>query len=194
MSRPARRRIAMLLVAAWLAPRSDAADAEAERRAKAGLKIFPSLLAADSGLLDKALPSGSLLLVILHTGDRSWADELAATLESAAEGGDGRRTIRDRPVEVEVSTDFSLAFTGDRSVAGVFVAEAPSERDLRAVIEWGIAHRAIVFSPFEGHVERGVLGGISIGVRVEPVINGKTLASSGIAIKEFYKKVARIID
>lgn len=191
MRRPARTLAVALVAVACAAPPLGAADAESERRAKAGLKVFPSLLAADNGLLEKAEPTGSLLVVILHTGDRAWADELAATL--SGENGVPRK-IRERPVQVEVSSDFALGFLGARVAAGVFVAEPPADRDLRSLVDWGIAHRTIVFSPFEGHVEQGVLGGIAIGARVEPVINGRTLAASGIVIKDFYKKVARIVD
>ena len=49
----------------------------------------------------------------------------------------------------------------------------------------------IVFSPFEGDVERGVQCGIAVQARVRPFLNMKSLKSAGVSLKPFFLKVAK---
>ena len=63
--------------------------------------------------------------------------------------------------------------------------------ELRHIVSYGIKNHIIVFSPFEGDVEKSITAGVFIGARVQPSINMKTLKASGIQIKFFFLKVAK---
>jgi hypothetical protein len=75
------------------------------------------------------------------------------------------------------------------AVGGIFVAEAQPQ-ELRTILDLARSHRVIIFSPYEGDVERGAHGGISVRDRILPYINVHALRLSGIELKVFFLKVA----
>ncbi len=181
-----------LLLAATLGGAAARADADQELRAQAGVKLFRALLAADENIARKADGNGHLLLVFLYTSDRDGASELAAAAREA-QGAEGGATIKDLPVDTEVTDDATLSKLG-RVPAGVFLAQPPRANELAAIVRYGIDHGIIVYSPFEGHVEAGVLGGLSVGARVQPYINARTMQASHLSIKAFFLKVAKVYE
>src|SRR5262245_8612986 len=80
-----------------------ASQADDDRRAEAGVRLFRSLLAADLDLASKAGDDGKLLLVVFHTGDKQRAAALVAAL--TGDPKDGPDPIRDLPVLLDTSTD-----------------------------------------------------------------------------------------
>jgi len=159
------------------------ADVYQDRRVEAGLKIFRALLAADLDLDKKTVEDGKLLVLFFYTDDPRKADELVKSF--------GSDPIHGKPVVLERGTDASLAAFAARVPAGIFVAQAPSAASLHALVSYGIQHHVIVYSPFEGHVESGVLGGLVVEAQVRPYINMTTLGASHLNLKEFFLKVTK---
>ena len=179
----------VLLAAAALPSAMLSADSVAERRVSTGVRIFRAMLAADLGLEEKRLRDGSLLLTVVYAHDRDRAEAVATELRGDSAGA---VPIHDLPVRVEVTAADDLdGLAADRLPAGLFIAEPPSDEALHALIRFGIAHRVIVYSPFEGDVEAGVLGGLSIEAQVRPYVNESTLRASHITLKPFFLKVAK---
>jgi hypothetical protein len=192
--RGGRRRRAVALTACalgvWLAGALVASQADDDRRAEAGVRLFRSLLAADLDLANKAGDDGKLLLVVFHTGDRQRAAALVTAL--AGDPKDGPDPIRDLPVLLDTSTDPTFAaFDGDPP-AGIFLAQAPPPHVIATIVRYGIDHHVVVYSPFEGHVEQGVLAGLSVEAQVRPYVNRATLEASHITLKSFFMKVAKV--
>jgi hypothetical protein len=192
-SRPARRLVsvpalALVLVVAGLtfAGATVRADSMDERRVRMGAKFFRSLLAADVALEKKAGRDGALHVVV-YGADPRLADEIAGLIAPADDAAKAR--IRGLPVRV---TTTSTPSGGTERPAGLFLASAPSTAELDKLIQWGIAEHVIVYSPFEGHVERGVLGGLAIEAKVQPYVNARTLEAAGIELKPFFLKVAKV--
>ena len=73
----------------------------------------------------------------------------------------------------------------------IFITQHLQDADLQKLVQLSIRQRVLLFSPFEGDVEQGVLGGLSVRTSVRPYINMHTLRQSGVRIKPFYLKVAR---
>jgi hypothetical protein len=185
-------RLAALLAALVCLVRPAAAESYEERRAQSGLRLFRAMLAADLDLPRKVEPDGRLLVVFLHTGDGRRAAALAADFARRTADGEAE-PIRGLPVRVEVVPASALSSTYDRrSTAGLFLAEAPDAAALHAIVQFGIARRFIVYSPYEGHVESGVLGGLAIEAQVRPYVNLTTLARSNVTLKDFFLKVAKV--
>lgn len=159
------------------------ADVYQDRRVEAGLKIFRALLAADLDLDKKTVEDGKLLVLFFYTDDARRADELGKSF--------GTDPIHGKPVAVEQGADSALAAYASRVPAGVFVAQAPSAASLRSLVAYGIQHHVIVYSPYEGHVESGVLGGLVVEAQVRPYINMTTLGASHLNLKEFFLKVTK---
>ena len=184
-----RRRITSIVLVLSLVSASAFADEVHERRATAGLKLFRALLAADIKLPAKTVGPNQILIVFLYVNDRRHATNLANRfIQDAKE----RDNIRGLSIITEITNDPTLAAYGERVPAGVFIAESPSRAALSSIIGVGIQRHLIVYSPFEGHVESGVLGGLSVEAQVRPFLNRQTLEASQIALKPFFLNVAKV--
>jgi hypothetical protein len=185
----ARRRLGVLalvlpiLFASLWAAATVQADSYDERRVRAGARMFRALLAADLGLEGKAR-DGTLEVVVLG-GEPALVAEVSGLIAPA-----GAAAIRGLPLAVEPLG--GVDGLGERRPVGVFLAGPPSAAELDTLVRWGIAHRVIVYSPFEGHVERGATAGLSIEAKVLPYLNAQTLEASGVTLKPLFLKVARV--
>ena len=176
---------ALLLVV--VVSRPAAASDYDERRGRAAVRLFRSLLTADLGLEQKTLDDGTLLVVFLAE-DAARAKDLTALF-----AGDGEESgvIRGLPLRIETTADPSLASYRDDPPAGIFIATDLGASALQSLVSFGIANRLVVYSPFEGDVERGVLAGLSVEAQVRPYLNEKTLEASSISLKSFFLKVTK---
>ncbi len=165
------------------------ADNYQERRLRSGARLFRSLLAADLDIEGKVSDDGHLLILFLCDGDRGEAEEF---IEAAFNGPEGSATVRKLPVRVEFVDDPAFQGYQDNVPAGIFLVHSPDERDLETIIRFAIDHHVVLFSPYEGHVEQGVLGGLVIEAQVLPHVNLSTARESGIRIKGFFLKVAKV--
>jgi len=165
------------------------ADDLADVRAQTGARYFRAFLSADVDLDHKKVEKDQILVVFLYTDDRRRAADLAGSFSGNVKEG---ATIHGAPVLVELSSDATLASYGSRVPAGIFLAQSPSQNNLKSIIKYGIDHHVIVYSPFEGHVERGVLGGLSVEAQVRPYLNRATLDASSITLKPLFFKVTKV--
>lgn len=162
------------------------ADAYDDRRALVGLNLFRTFLSADP-LLARKVSDGCLRVVMLFVDSQRSADDMAERLRTSLQKG-----VADQPVCV-TSEPLSQLHT-DQHNAAIFVSERLNDDERQQLVQYGIRQRIAVFSPFEGDVERGILGGISVEASVRPAINRTTLNASGIELKSFYLSVARIYE
>jgi hypothetical protein len=165
------------------------ADDLTDVRAQMGARYFRAFLSADVDVDRKKVEKDQILVVFLYTDDRQRAADLAASFAGNTKDA---VTIHGAPVLVELSSDTNLATYGARVPAGIFLAQSPSQGTLKTIIKYGIDHHVIVYSPFEGHVERGVLGGLSVEAQVRPYVNLSTLDASNITLKPLFFKVTKV--
>ncbi len=180
-------RLAPLLAATTLAlavPNA-AADNTDDRRVRAGARLLRSLLAADIGL-DKRLVDGQVQ-VWVYAADRRGAGDAADQI--VPPGDVAAAKLRDLTLAATPRTD--LPGPGDAPTA-IFLASRPSSAQVDTLVRWSIEHHAIVYSPFEGDVERGIPAGLSVEAKVQPFLNTKTLQAAGIELKPFFLQVAKV--
>jgi hypothetical protein len=181
-----RVRLAVVFLLLLVVPLRGADDVQS-RRAEFGVRLFRTLLAADLDLAKKTVENNQLLVVFYYVDDKRRAEELAARFV-----GSPPEKVRDMTVVAEVTNDPAFAKYGTRAPAAVFIAQPPNASLLRSVIKFGIDRRLIVYSPFEGHVERGVLGGIAVEAQVRPFVNLATLEASHVSLKSFFLQVTKV--
>jgi len=162
------------------------ADSNDDRRLRTGAKLFRALLAADLGLEDRVGSDGRLHILVV-TDDPGSVEEISDLIGG---GGGTGKTIRGIPLSIEFT---SQPKTSSAPVGAIFLA-VNSSRRLTPLIDLGIKYNTVVYSPFEGHVEQGVLAGLSVEARVRPYVNKKTLEASKIKLKPFFLSVARIYE
>lgn len=159
-------------------------QAEAQRF-RVGLNLFPAVLGAVESLEEKRSPRGKLKIAVVYVGSVDAAHQAVDRLRDNPD-------IRGLPVAVEMLTGTALdRYTGP-PLGGIFVASFGVEaRRLRA---WSERHRALVFSPFSGDVERGAVAGIHVSDQILPYINTVRARRAGVQFKSFFLRVARRYD
>jgi hypothetical protein len=165
--------------------RADDAD---DRRIRAGARLFRSLLTAQVALESRTAADGALH-VILYGSDAHLAGEIATLIASS--GDAGKPGIKDLAVKIDNVTSLP-ALAQAQQAAGVFIVSAQSEKDLAELVHWSTASKVVLYSPFDGDVERGAAAGICIEAKVQPFLNLPALQAAGVELKPFYIKVARV--
>lgn len=158
------------------------ADEKEDRRITAGLDLFPSVLAADSELSQKRDGDGNLLVLILYHDKKETATRMADKLSNI-------ERIRSIPLRVEIAGAESLTKYQNGSVAGIFITQR-LDAMLAPVVQFGVDKRVIVFSPFEGDVQKGVSAGIEVREQILPYVNISALQKANIKIKKFFLEIA----
>jgi hypothetical protein len=179
-----RRALAALpLLAVGLAnPMLCAADDRLTRRTRAGARLFRALLAADLGLNDRTAADGHLD-VLVYARDQKFGEEIAALIAPKDKG----EAIRG--AKLRISVDAELPGT---TPDGIFIASPLDNEQLQSWIAFCRRARAILYSPFEGDVERGVMAGLSIEATVQPYLNEQALGEAQIKLKPFFLRVAKV--
>jgi hypothetical protein len=181
--------LSMLIVVAVSVSASTArADDADDRRVRAGARLFRSLLTAQVALESKAAQDGALHVVI-YGADTRLSAEISSLI--AANGESGKSGIRDLPLKIDAATNLAELAHAPQP-AGVFLVAAQSEKDLAELVRFSTAAKIVLYSPFDGDVERGAAAGICIEAKVQPFLNLPALQAAGVEIKPFYLKVARV--
>jgi hypothetical protein len=188
-SSPGRRRfaqqLALLLCLAALSGTAVKADSFSERRVHIGVKLFRMLVAADLTGASRIDASGVLNIAVIHAGDERDAREILQQLQAAMP------SLHGAPVRAETVSVDALMTKGAVRPAAIFIAQALDGPDLARLVRHCIGQQLILFSPFDGDVEKGVLAGLSVEATVRPLINMRTMKASRVSIKDFYLKVAK---
>ena len=170
-----------LLVIAPLSGNPVAGEQE-ERRIQVGIKLFPSLLAADRDIAAKREGDAPLRLLLVYRDRREVAERAAERMRDVEK-------VRDIPIIVEVVPLDALEERGAAPFAGLFITQRLGE-GLDEVIALGRDRQVVLFSPFEQDVERGVMGGVLVSDRILPQVNVRAMQEAGIRLKSFFLRIA----
>ena len=162
-----------------------AASDDGLMRAEVGLKLFHAMMLADQDAAARADADGILTVLMVYTDDENQARYLATTLEHDI------TPIHGLQVNIRIMALARFRTISDLRPMAIFITQHLQDADLQKLVQLSIRQRVLLFSPFEGDVEQGVLGGLSVRTSVRPYINMHTLRQSGVRIKPFYLKVAR---
>ncbi len=179
----------VLLAAIVYAAKPSVSDDFTERRITAGAKIFRALLAADVDIDNKTGRNGELRLGLIYIDDTGNAEKAAATL-----GNRNDPRIRKMQVRIMVLPFAECVKRNNERFAGVFVTQRLTAEKLQTLMAFANEQHIVVFSPFEGDVERGVQSGIAVEARVRPYLNTNSLRAAQVRLKSFFMKVAKAYE
>jgi hypothetical protein len=162
------------------------ADTEEELRISIGIRLFPSVLAADQRIANKQNNKGRLPLLIIYRSNQAAATAIAKKIQAES-------TVKGIPLEVGTLTPEGLSIIEQIPPGGIFLAENIGD-ELPLAIAFSQKNSTILFSPFPGDVERGVQCGISVRDRILPYINTQSLELADIQLKTFFIKVAEVYE
>jgi len=152
-----------------------------------GLEMFPTILSADKNITEKIDNNGKLLLVLLYENKQNIADDMIKSLRKIGK-------IRNIPIEIEATNDFTLKKYETRNIAGIFLIERINHKQFKDVSRYGKKHSIIVFSPFEKDVEMGIPAGIIIYDRIFPYINQNAIKAYNVKLKDLFLEIAEQYD
>lgn len=167
------------------------AGAGADARVETGARLFRAMVAADVDLEKKTDGDGALRILVVHGGDEERA-RLALDLLVRRDATRAPDAIRGLPVRGEAMRVDELALSR-KPASAIFIAEPLRRTALAAVIQAGALRRVIVYSPFEGDVEQGVAGGLSIEAQVRPFVNAEALRNAQVTLRDFFLKAAKVL-
>jgi sulfite reductase alpha subunit-like flavoprotein len=152
------------------------------RRLLIAVDLFPSFLASDKNIHNKIDIDDKLHVVIAYQYDQQTAEDMAQRLKNLGK-------IRGIPLTVKSLTVNDIEHSNNEKIAGIFISE--SMIPLKPIINKSIVNQFIVFSPFEGDVEKGATGGLYINEKILPYININTMNLAKINMKSFFLRVSK---
>jgi hypothetical protein len=162
------------------------ADTFTDRRITVGQKLFRTMLVSNLNYKSNISSDDNIYVDLLYQYDNEQAKKLAKglTLELA--------TINGVPVIVRLFSITEYINGSQVSSLGAFITEKLDINSINKVIAKGEINQHILFSPFEGDVEKGVMAGLSVESRVRPYVNIFALKQSNIEMKPFFIKVSKL--
>jgi len=172
-------------------------DAQEQRRTRMGLRIFGALIQADEQIAAKS-DNATLLVLLLYDKDFATADsyrtELLKSTNSHLNIGAQSYSLNAEVVRADQVHDYTHSKYAHSKIAGVFLTERLFDANLQSLIQFSEDQGTVLFSPFEGDVEKGVSAGLSIEAKVRPKLNARSLARSRIQLKKLFLRIAKYTD
>ena len=150
-------------------------------RLQIGINLLPAVIAANNGLVNFAAED-SLPIYLVYLENDHVARLLNRSLGRISE-------IKQRRLDARIISFEQLLAQDIAPMSTIFIAEPMDER-LDELIEYSKSSRALLFSPFEGDVGRGVASGFHVTDRVRPLVNLESLKQSKIQLKAFFLRIA----
>ena len=150
-------------------------------RLQIGLNLFPAVVAANKRLsqLSKDKP---LTVYIVYSDKINLSKKLKQTLQMLP-------SIRGHELNIKEIQYADLIAQNITQYNAIFIGEKMGPA-LAEIIQYAIKQQVILFSPFKGDVEQGVISGFKVSNKVLPAINIKSMNSANIDLKAFFLRVA----
>ena len=149
-------------------------------RLQIGIGILPAVIAANKRLSSE--DGQTLQVYLVYRNNHHLAEQLKPALAKIDR-------VRKRRLQVESISLTELLQTEPAASSAIFIAE-PMGNNLDDLIEFVQQKQVLLFSPFEGDVERGVTAGFRVTDKVLPMVNMASLKLSNIYLKAFFLRVA----
>ena len=161
-------------------------DEFTSRRITAGARIFRALLASDADIADKTGNDGNIHICLVYMDSPANAERVGNIFQHRED-----RSIRKIDSSIKFLPLSEVLENDNDDYAGIFLTQALDDNKLRKLINYAGRKHILVFSPFEGDVERGIQSGLSVEAQVKPYINVKALRSAGIQLKSFVLRASK---
>ncbi len=160
---------------------------DVQPRLEIGINILPSVIAANMRWsIEEDYKQQPITLFIIYDDNRKVARDTLSKLARI-------KKIRGHNVKKKiVPLSEILSRTTDKNTV-LFIVEPLFENSERA-IEFSRSNQNLLFSPFKGDVEKGVMTGFEVTNKVLPAVNIKALKEANIRLKAFFLRIAVSYD
>ncbi len=163
------------------------ADTFSDRRVHVGLKLFRMLIAADLEQQDKLDHNGKFLVHLIYANDSFSAQKMQSSL------ADDFSTLKNLSTNI-TTVPLDTQLRSNTPPAAIFITQQLNQHELLQLLTYCKQHRILLFSPFAGDVEKGVLAGVSVEATIKPLLNQTTLNTSNFKINDFYVRTAKLYE
>jgi len=162
------------------------ADSAQERRVTISASLFPRIVAVDTQLMEKLDAEDNVRLGVVYTKNKSLAKKISKLITRKVKKISGKTIVVDLIQENRASSMYG--------VSGVLIVEPILNTTFSMLLEHARKKNIILFSPFEGDVERGFTAGIFVGAKIRPYFNLNTLSSTKVKLNPAILKVAKTYE
>ena len=155
-----------------------------EYRFHVALKLFPRIAATDQHLKEKLSANGKILLLIYYVNKRKQARRLKHILLVNIP------RIGNLDIEYHYTNNLDKYSDSHELPTAIFIAEPLNGAELQKLMDYSKKNHRLVFSPFEGDVERGITSGIHISNKITPYFNMRALSRSNINLNQGLLRVS----
>jgi len=163
-------------------------DSVEERRLTISASIFPKIIALDQQLTIKTAPDGNIYLGVVYIEDEENARNTALNIRNKV------NKLAGIDVQIEHTTLLNILKAPDRRYAGLLISEKLFDKDLIDIITFSSEQNILLFSPFDGDIERGVISSIFVGAKIRPYFNLFALKKAGIELRPSILKVSKTYE
>lgn len=167
---------------------TSAADFNKERL-QASAKYFRVILTAELEIENKKTNKGDFLVYLV--GDVKGKPMAIVDAALTPKGG---LKIRKTPVKIEKTGIPLNQQQLNKGPAAIFITDNLDEADIALIMAWGIKEGIVVFSPYEGDVEKGVTTGMAVGAKVLPYINATAMKKSKLNFNPMLLRIGKIYE
>lgn len=169
-----------------LVPRWAIGDEVEMRRIHISASLVPRIVAVDLDIADKLVGKDIVNIVILYKSSAFVAEDVAALMREKVS------KVGSFQVVASVWSVEQLRSQQGDSFSALFLAEKLSDEDLMDLINMAGERQRMLFSPFNGDVEKGVPVGLSVENRIRPYFNLKSLQEAKIRMNEKLLGVSKL--
>lgn len=159
-------------------------------RLRTGLKIFRSMILADREIEQKTNRDDETDIVFIYHSNMSKAKHFARMFVRMGRL-ENKGQIKGSHIKIHLVQELDLVKDTALKPAAIFLVDPLIEDRVKSIASYGIKNHIITFSPYEGDVENGILGGLYATSRIHPYVNTQTIDRSKVQIKPFFLKVAK---
>ena len=164
------------------------ADANQERRVTISAAIFPRIVAVDQDLDKKLDQDGNVRLGLLYLTEKNKAEDITKLMTRKISNIAGKKIVFEL---IKVDEIGSSQF---KELSGIFLVQPLAKTELNEILDYSIQHQILIFSPFEGDIERGVMASIFVGAKIRPYFNLTTIKKAQVSLKPALLKVSKIYE
>lgn len=150
-------------------------------RLQIGIHLLPAIVAANKGLTTTDA-NQNLPVYLVYRDNRNQAEQIKPGIARI-------ENIRHRTLKV-MTISLETLLASELQPSAVIFITGPMEQRLPELNHFAQRQQVLLFSPFEGDVERGVTTGFRVTDKVLPLVNMDSLEKSKIQLKAFFLRIA----
>ena len=164
------------------------ADVMQERRLTISASLFPRIIAVDTEISKKLDAAGNIRLALIYSDSKTKAEKISRLMTRKVKKIAGKTIVFSL---VDINSPSSL---DSEKHAGLFLVQPLSERQIQKAINHSNNNNILLFSPFEGDIERGVMASIFVGAKIRPYFNVLSMKNAGVNLKSGLLKVSKLYE